>query len=303
MNPSINPTVSVGQHSVSILALLALVLLALGTGVAVATFRSRLPLAPEGGRFLKRLSPLARGAFVILALALALVGFETLFKPEVGMFICLTLLTLGIAGGLLALFFTSKHGAEEPAPGGISSRGWVSLTLLALAGVVLVAQEARVLGPLVARADAGQPSAQVPAKAGTPSPGAAGPSAQAPATPDTQSPGYKVVDLSRGIRPSATPVVPTRSVADDEKDQLKRELQELKRQVLDLERRLSALPAQATNNPGATAPSVPPAGNGPVVVDLTKGLRSASTPPAPERSNSPPPYRVEDLSKGIRRGR
>jgi hypothetical protein len=285
MNPSINPTVSVGQHSVSILALLALVQLALGTGVAVATFRSRAPLSPEGGRFLKRLSPLARGAFVILALALALVGCEALFKPEVGMFICLTLLTLGIASGLLALFFTSKHGAEEPAPWGISSRGWVSLTLLALAGVVLVAQEARVQGPLAPSAVAGQPSAQIPAKAGTP------------------SPGYKVVDLSRGIRPSLTPVVPSRGAPEDERTQLKRELQELKRQVLDLERRLSALPAQATNNSRATAPSVSPAGNGPAVVDLTKGLPSASAPPAPERSNSPSPYRVVDLSKGIRRGR
>src|SRR5262245_47268527 len=146
MNYTISSTVSVDQQSVSILALLALFLVALGTGVAVATFRSRSPLSQEGGFFLKRMSPLARGAFLILALALVVVGVASLFKPEVGMFICLILLTLGIASGLLALFFTSKPGVDEPAPAGISSRGWVSLTLLGLAGVVLVAQEARVLG-------------------------------------------------------------------------------------------------------------------------------------------------------------
>src|SRR5262249_9418911 len=156
--------------------LLALFLVALGTGVAVATFRSRSPLSQEGGFFLKRMSPLARGAFLILALALVVVGVASLFKPEVGMVICLILLTLGIASGLLALFFASNPGVDEPAPAGISSRGWVSLTLLGLAGVVLVAQEARVLGPLVPRTEAGEPNAQ------------------APATPGTESSSYKVMD-------------------------------------------------------------------------------------------------------------
>ena len=47
MNESIDFTLLVGQQSVSILALLALFLMALGTGVAVATFRSRRPLGHQ----------------------------------------------------------------------------------------------------------------------------------------------------------------------------------------------------------------------------------------------------------------
>jgi hypothetical protein len=291
-----------GQQSVSILALLALFLMALGTGVALATFRSRGPLAPEGGPFLKRMSPLAKGTFLILGLALVVVGIASLLKPEVGMFICLMLLTLGIVSGLLALFFTAKPGVAEPAPGGISSRGWVSLTLLALAGVVLVAQEAHVFGPLTARMDASQPSARVPSPSATGGVGAA-------RTPGTASPNYGVVDLSKGLRASSGTTVPSRNVEDekpqrkqhspnykvvdlskglrassgttvpsrnveDAKAQLKQEIQELKRQVQNLESRLLALQAQPTRGPGTPGASGPTARNAsPVVVDLTNGLR------------------------------
>jgi hypothetical protein len=294
-----------GRESVSILALLALFLVALGTGVAVATFRSPNPLSAEGRFFLNRMSPLAKGTFLILGLALVVVGFASLFEPEVGMFICLLLLALGIASGLLALFFTSKPGVAEPAPGGISSRGWVSLTLLALAGVVLVAQEARVLPALVARTDAAEPGGREQ------SPSATGSGAGAAPTPGTDSPNYKVVDLTNGLRASsgtAVPsprnvedervqpkrnspdykvtdltnglrassgtAVPSRNVVEDENAQLKQQVRELKQQVQELESRLLAVQAQVPRSPGATTTSVPPPSKGfPVVMDLTNGFR------------------------------
>jgi hypothetical protein len=286
------------QQSVSILALLALFLMALGTAVAVATFRSSSPLSPEGGYFLKRMSLLARGAFLILGLALVVVGFASLLKPEVGMFICLMLLTLGIVSGLLALFFRPKPGVDEPTRWGISSRGWVSLTLLALAGVVLVAQEARVLGPLGARTDAGEPNPRVQTSSSTDS------GMKAARTPGNASPSYGILDLSKGLRTSPLTSAPSRTVVEDETRQLRRQVQELKRQVQELESRLSTLQAQATTNPGATAPSAPTASKGsPVVVDLTNGLQGASARAAPERSKTPPTYPTIDLSQGIRRVR
>ena len=298
MNYTINSTVSVGQQSVSILALLALFLVALGTGVAVATFRSRSPLSGEGGFFLKRMSPLARGAFLILALALVVVGVASLLKPEVGMFISLLLLTLGIVSGLLALFSSSKPGVDEPARWGISSRGWVSLTLLALAGVVLVAQEARVLGPLGARTDAAEPNPRVQTSSSTDS------GMKTARTPGDTSPSYGVLDLSKGLRTSPRTSTPARTVVEDEARQLRRQVQELKRQVQELESRLSTLQAQATTNRSAMAPTVPTASKGSaVVVDLTNGLRGASTRAASERSKTPPTYPTIDLSQGIRRVR
>jgi hypothetical protein len=286
------------QQSVSILALLGLFLMTLGTAVAVATFRSSSPLSPEGGYFLKRMSLLARGAFLILGLALAVVGFASLLKPEVGMFICLMLLSLGIVSGLLALFSRSKPGVDEPARWGISSRGWVSLTLIALAGVVLVAQEARALGPLGTRTDAGEPNPRVQTSSSTDS------SMKATRTPGSTSPSYGVLDLSKGLRTSPRTSTPARTVVEDEARQLRRQVQELKRQVQELESRLSTLQAQATTNPGAAAPSVPTASKGsPVVVDLTNGLQGPSARAAPERSKTPPTYPTLDLSQGIRRVR
>jgi hypothetical protein len=285
------------QQSVSILALLALFLMALGTAVAVATFRSSSPLSPEGGYFLKRMSLLARGAFLILGLALVVVGFASLLKPEVGMLISLMLLTLGIVSGLLALYSRSKPGVDEPTRWRISSRGWVSLTLLALAGVALVAQEARVLGPLGARTDAGEPNPRVQTSSSTDS------GMKAARTPGNTTPSYGVVDLSKGLRTSSRTSTPSRPVVEDETRQLRRQVQELKRQVQELQSRLSTLQGQGTTNPAATA-SVPTASKGsPVVVDLTNGLHGASARAAPGRSKTPPTYPTIDLSQGIRRVR
>jgi hypothetical protein len=135
--------------STSILTVLGLVLASLGTGAAAATFRSGNPLAAGPGSLLQRLSPLARGTLTLLGLALGLVGLATLLSSEVGMLLCLVLLALGITTGLLALAFAPEPGAPDaPGPWGISSRGWVSLAFLALAGGVLGAQQARLLGPL-----------------------------------------------------------------------------------------------------------------------------------------------------------
>jgi hypothetical protein len=214
------------------------------------------------------------------------------------MFISLLLLTLGIVSGLLALFSSSKPGVDEPMRWGITSRGWVSLSLLALAGVVLVAQEARVLGPLGARTDAAEPNPRVQTSSSTDS------GMKAAQTPGSTSPSYGVLDLSKGLRTSPRTSAPSRTVVEDETRQLRRQVQELKRQVQELESRLSTLQAQATTNPGATAPSVPTASKGSaVVVDLTNGLQGTSARAAPERSKNPPTYPTIDLSRGIRRVR
>src|SRR5262249_38700311 len=163
------------------------------------------------------MSLLARGAFLILGLALVVVGFATLLKPEVGMFICLLLLTLGIVSGLLALFSSSKPGVDEPTRWGISSRGWVSLTLLALAGVVLVAQETRVLGPLGTRTDASEPNPRVQTSSSTDR------GMKAARTPGNTSPSYGVLDLSKGLRTSPRTSAPSRPVVEDETRQLRRQ--------------------------------------------------------------------------------
>jgi hypothetical protein len=135
--------------STSLLAVLGLILVTLGTGAAAATFRSRGAVLPGPGPLGQRLSPLARATCTLLGLALAVVGVASFLSPEGGMLLCLVLLTLGAATGLFALLFAAKAGArDEAGPAGIPSRGWVSLALLALAGAVLGAQEARLLGPL-----------------------------------------------------------------------------------------------------------------------------------------------------------
>jgi hypothetical protein len=128
----------------AVLGALGLVLLALGTGAAVATFRSRTALAPGDGPPARRLSPLARGTFTLLGLALAAVGLAALFTPEVGTLLCLVLLTVGILTGLGAVGIIPRSGTrDEPRSLGISSRGWVSLVFLLLAGVSLGGQQVR----------------------------------------------------------------------------------------------------------------------------------------------------------------
>jgi hypothetical protein len=131
-----------GNGAVSLLTVLGLVVLALGTAVAAVMFRVGSPLAPGPGPLVPRLSPLAKGTYLLLGLALAVVGLATLLAPEVGMLMCLLLLTLGTVSGLFALVMASKPGTrDEPAPWGISSRAWVSLALLVLACFVLGARE------------------------------------------------------------------------------------------------------------------------------------------------------------------
>jgi hypothetical protein len=147
----------------SILGVLGLFLLVLGTGAAAATFRSRPPLLPDAPSLAGRASPLARGAFLLLVLALAVVGLAGVLAPASGLFLCLTLVILGIATGLAAWLIDIKaEKREEPAPWGIAPRAWVSLGLLALAGVVLGAQEFRLLrgvtGPTAGQVQAAQPA-------------------------------------------------------------------------------------------------------------------------------------------------
>jgi hypothetical protein len=140
----------------AVLGALGLVLLVLGTGAAAATFRFLSPLAPGDGPPARRLSPLAKGTFILLGLALATVGLASLFTPEVGMLLCLGLLTLGILAGFGAVRFAPRSGTrDEPRAWGISSRGWVSLVLLLLAGVSLGGQQAR-LPWLLAGVSAGE---------------------------------------------------------------------------------------------------------------------------------------------------
>ena len=85
------------------------------------------------------------------------------------MLLCLALLALGITTGLVAVAFAAKPGpGDAPGPWGISSRGWVSLAFLALAGSVLGAQEARLLGPLGTVTAAANKSGTSPREAAAP---------------------------------------------------------------------------------------------------------------------------------------
>jgi hypothetical protein len=244
------------------------------------------------------------------------------------MFSCLMLLTLGIASGLFALFLTPEPGtADEPAPWGISSRGWVSLTLLALAGVLLVAQEARVLGPLAGKTVAAEPvagAANSPA-VGTRGPEKAGPAALAQqptvwnmwprridsaearrggttvsARPSNGSP--PGTDLGQGLRPRPGPGIVASNDREDEKARLQREVQERLQRIAALE--------ASTNAAGARDPAPPPRQGGPEVVDLAGGVRgrprTAATSPrlgADQRSGGTATFPVVDVSRGIRGGR
>jgi hypothetical protein len=128
---------------VGIPTLLALVL---GTGAATLAFRSSSPLVAEPGSLRRRLNAPTRGMLALLALALAGVVLAARIAPESELFLCLMLLTMGIATGLVALFYQARAPLQEqPAPWGISARGWVSLALLAAAVVTLGVQQMRYL--------------------------------------------------------------------------------------------------------------------------------------------------------------
>jgi hypothetical protein len=139
---------ALGRQAVSILAVVGLFLVMVGTGTAVALFRSRSPLLPGQGFGWKRLSGLAKGTLCILGLALAVVALASVLSSVAGMFLSLALLALGIVTGAIALLPAFR--SDPPgglALGGISPRGWVSLALLGLSGVVLATQDARILAP------------------------------------------------------------------------------------------------------------------------------------------------------------
>jgi hypothetical protein len=138
---------SAGSWTAAILPVLALSLVAIGTGAAAAAFRSRNSLRPGSEPVLKRLSPLARGTFILLGLALGVLGFTSLATLDSGLVPSLILVALGIVAGLFALFADSRgERSGEPVRKGISPRAGVSLALLVLAVVVLGGQGYRLLG-------------------------------------------------------------------------------------------------------------------------------------------------------------
>jgi hypothetical protein len=148
---------SSSNGSTSILSVLGLALVATGTAAAAVTFRARKPIVANTGPLLQRLSPLAKGTMGLLGLALGVVGLAWFLSSSVAMVLCLLLLALGTTTGILAVLFAAKDRAGDgPGPLGISSRGWVSLAFLALAGGVLGTQESHLLGRLGSWTAAGE---------------------------------------------------------------------------------------------------------------------------------------------------
>jgi hypothetical protein len=258
--------------STSTLAVLGLVLMSLGTGAAAAMFRSGNPLAAGPGPLLQRLSPLAKGTLTLLGLALGVVGLATFLSSEVGMLLCLVLLALGITTGLFALAFAVKPGTTDaPGPWGISSRGWVSLAFLALAGGVVGAQEARLLGPLGTVTAAANKSGTVPREA-------AAPVGDAPS----------VWSMRKYV-----PTSPDSTDLGSERARLERELFEARR-------RLAAL--ELGTRPDRPAEKAAPAAGGRSVVDMTQWNHksdSASLPPGTGTGTDPSRSERDRLAKEL----
>jgi hypothetical protein len=238
--------------STSILAVLGSVLLTLGTGAAAAMFRSGNPLAGGPGPLLQRLSPLAKATLTLLGLALGVVGLATFLSSEVGMLMCLVLLALGITTGLFALAFATKPGTTDaPGPWGISSRGWVSLAFLALAGGVLGAREVRLLGPLDTVTAAANKSGTSPREA---------------AAPVGDAPSVWSMRKYEPTSPDSTDLASERAW--------------LERELFDARRRLAAL--ESGTRPDRRAEKAAPAAGDRSVVDTTQWSHksdSASSPP------------------------
>jgi hypothetical protein len=228
---------SSANGSTSILALLGLVLVPLGTAAAAATFHSRKPLLANAGPLLRRLSPLTKGTLALLGLALGVVGLACFLSSDEVMLLCFVLLALGAMTCFFALYFAAKHGANDaPGPWGISSRGWVSLAFLALAGGLLGAREARLLGPLDSLTVAANKSGASPREAAAPAgdePSVWSMKKYQPASPASTDPGSERTRLERelfearrrltalesGVRPDrstekAAPAAADRSVVD-----------------------------------------------------------------------------------------
>jgi hypothetical protein len=129
-----------------VLALVALLLIALGTVATASTLHAGSPLLFASEQTPRRLSPLAKATAVLLGLALAAITLATILAPEVGLRLGQVLLALGVASGLYALVHNGTANAP-PQPGlmGISSPGWLSLAFLGLAGVVVGIQAAVLL--------------------------------------------------------------------------------------------------------------------------------------------------------------
>jgi hypothetical protein len=204
---------------------------------------------------LRRLSPLAKGTLALLGMALGVVGLGCVLSSAEAMLLCFVLLALGTTTCLFALSFAAKPGANDaPGPWGISSRGWVSLTLLALAGGVLGAQEAHLLGLLgsmnAASANKTGPSPREPV----------GPEGDAPSVWSMRKYEYPVADLSD---------------ASSERARLARELAETRR-------RLDALEASTRSDrpteKAAPAEKAAPSGGAPLVVDLSQWHHKTDSP-------------------------
>jgi hypothetical protein len=144
-----NLQAAAGQ-AVGALNALGVVAVAAATILAAALFRSRGPVAPGDGFGWRRLTPLARKALGAQALALAVVGLAGALSADPGTFTALTLLLLGAGAGVAALLHGPRP--DAPAPWGVSPRGWVSLVLLALAGLSLASREVSLLWPPAASA-------------------------------------------------------------------------------------------------------------------------------------------------------
>jgi hypothetical protein len=259
------------RGSTSMLAVLGLVLVSLGTGAAAATFRSGNPLATGPGSLLQRLSPLAKGMLTLLGLALGVIGLAAFLSSEVAMLLCLALLALGITTGLVAVAFAAKPGpGDAPGPWGISSRGWVSLAFLALAGGVLGAQEARLLGQLGPAIAAN--------KSGTSRREAAAPVGDAPS----------VWSMRKYEPTSADSTGP-----GSERARLEKELFETRR-------RLAAL--EPGTRPDRPAEKAAPSGGDRSVVDLTRWNHksdSASLPPGTGTGTDPARSERDRLAKEL----
>jgi hypothetical protein len=135
------------------------------SAAAAATFRSGKPSSANTGPLSQRLSPLAKGTLSLLAMSVGVVGLACFLSADVAMLQCLVLLVLGATACLFALPLAASA-AHDPGPWGISSRGWVSLALLTLAGSVLGVREAHLLAHGTVTAAANKPTNSLQDSAG-----------------------------------------------------------------------------------------------------------------------------------------
>jgi hypothetical protein len=132
---------------VATLGVFGLVLVLLTIGSAAVLYRSGSFVLNREAGLLQRFTRPARATFVLLVLALAVIGLAAYLTPGLELLTCLMLLALSIGTGLLALGIDHYTGPGiTPALGGISPRGWISLGLLSMAALVLGGQNLRLIG-------------------------------------------------------------------------------------------------------------------------------------------------------------